>query len=79
MPEPVKKCTGQPGISSPHDWVLQDKLNEKTTLKSGQIKHTHYLLCSSCGGQMIETMWELRGKLKNSKLQWKDPVKKAVS
>ena len=77
MTEPVTKCTGQQGIDSLHDWAVLDKLNEKTTLKSGKIKHTRHLLCSTCKGRMVETMWEIKGKLVNSRMQWKSAEKAA--
>ena len=75
----VKKCTGKQGIDSLHDWVLRDKLNKKTTLKSGKIKHTHHLLCSTCECQMIETLWVVNDKIVNSRLQWKGVVRKVAS
>ncbi len=78
MSEPVEKCTGKQGIDSLHDWVVQDKLNEKTTLKSGTIKHTRHLLCSTCKGRMIETIWTVKDKIVNSKLQWKGIVRKVA-
>ena len=74
MTRAAKTCTGKPGISSPHDWVLQDKLNEKTTLKSGKTKHTRHFSCSTCKGRMVETIWVVKGKVENSRLQWRDPA-----